>query len=534
MVYTRRLSVVVEEEPQLVDLFRSSFERLDRFFHQGSNITQGLSARARDLQRTLLPLNPGMPGVLSSDQALARDVLSGSGLVVVTTLRPSITGGSMSQFFLLTAAASVVRQLRRLTARPVMMVAWLRRPDVQASHIVGVDDHGNAINPRPNMKPATVVERALSAEPHYSELQDVVSRSFGPLWESTGAWRTDHSSELREGFARLLVELFAKVGVIVIDEESPGVASTLAPFIHLALSRSSTLNRAMRGKALLLRREGLMVDLPPVHMTNVRYMPGEGETRAAHTIEMRDGRALGRNQEGRPAFSYSLPTFLRILNRAPERFMPDYRLRPLAQAWCMPVAAYIVDTKDLALHALTEEAYELLDLSIPITMLGHRLLLLPDHVQGLLGEYWLSLGDVWSDLDEKRDQVISRTDRLNLAAREHHLKLELTRAVDEATAGLDTLDAAIPGQAAELTRELHELTQQFFRDAMDLHRHSNIQVIEDFRTIESWLHPRGKAQWHVFCPLPFLANYGLDLVSELSELSPDPIPQLALLRATQD
>jgi uncharacterized protein YllA (UPF0747 family) len=286
----------------------------------------------------------------------------------------------------------------------------------------------------------------------------------------------------------------------------------------------------MRAKALLMRREGLQIDLPPVHVANVRYTPGGPHNAARHTVELREGRALGRSKDGRPTFSYSLQTFLRILKHAPERFTPDHRLRPLLQAWSLPVAAFIPGPHDLTAHVLAEEAYELLNLTPPVIFLAQRFLLLPDRVQELMNEYEVSLAEIWSGLESKRNQLIATTDRLNIAAREHHLKHELRRAFNEAAAGLETLDPALSREASELTEELQLSVARFFNDVRELHRRGNTRIINDFRTMENWLRPQAEVQWQVFSALPFLAAHGLSVLSELLHLPPNPLPQLVLLR----
>jgi uncharacterized protein YllA (UPF0747 family) len=365
---------------------------------------------------------------------------------------------------------------------------------------------------------------------HLEELCELFEDHFGELWQQPVTESCQSDLKLRRAYAGLMAELFADPGIVVIDEANPAVAKKLAPFFHTALSRSSTLNRAFRARAMLLRRDGINVGYPPLHAGHLRYRSGDGSAAQFYQVELRQGRAVGKGREGRPAFSYSLSTFLRVLKSAPERFTPNSQLRPLAQTHVLPVLGLVSAPEHLQLQVLAEEAYELLELGTPVSLLAQRHLLVPHHIQELLDQYDLVLPDVWNNLETRREQLIQEADELELAGRERRLKAGLKEAVREAAAGLEKLDPGLEEEAAALVDQLHAATESFFASARESHRQDQAGITQDFRALHNWLYPRRQHQWNVFTPLPFAAEYGLQIVESLASLPPDPVPQAVPLR----
>ena len=152
-------------------------------------------------------------------------------------------------------------------------------------------------------------------------------------------------------FARLLTELFAAHGLIVMDAAGPDFHALGRATLRLAIQQADALEAALLARTRELETAGYQAQVlvVPGHSLLFLLHPETGARQPLRRTADGGWKAGGR--------AYTTAELLEILETSPQRLSPNALLRPVFQDTILPVAAYIGGPAEIAYFAQSEVLY---------------------------------------------------------------------------------------------------------------------------------------------------------------------------------
>jgi bacillithiol synthase len=447
--------------------------------------------------------------------ASAEELALPGATAIVTGQQAGLLGGPLFVLYKALATIKVARLAAERRQRPVVPVFW-----------VASDDHDFA-----EVRTATVLDEA----------GQIRSLRYTPAREPTGqpAWSID----LDDTIVRLLEELKAMLPDNSFREAltarltaayRPGVSlsSAFASFISGLLPELVVLDAAdVELKALMLpilRRElregsatsGLAIEagqalLRAGYHQQVPVRPGflnlfvvvQGERRALGfdngVVEVRG-----------PGLRWSLEEAERHLEANPESWSAGVLLRPLAQDFLLPTAAYVGGPAEIAYHAQIGLSYENFGIPRPVLLPRPSLTLVDPSQARTLESERLQLIELEADPEGLVSQW-AREAYPEVEAAFTRARTTLTEDMGAVEQALGALDPTLKGAAESARgRALHQIETLYEKSIRALKKRDQSRA-ERLRRTRDALFPGGALQ-----------ERGLNLVSALARHGDDLIPRV--------
>lgn len=214
-------------------------------------------------------------------------------------------------------------------------------------------------------------EEIIHFRPDYFETRTYGGSFNGPvgrhgleprIWEDLGnipaAFKTVFSPNhsLSEAFRRLILKLFGKYGLVVIDADSAALKATFLPWMAAEL-KGEGMGRAVIEASEALEAAGYQAQVYPREL-NLFYM-GEG----GRDLLFREN---GRIQDKEGLRSWSESEMLGRLAANPRDFSPNVAMRPLYQEHILPNLAYIGGWAEMAYWHQFKWAFDQAGIHFPL------------------------------------------------------------------------------------------------------------------------------------------------------------------------
>jgi len=502
--------------------YAHAFERLAPFFARNPRGAGAWDEAARQVAGRAYPRPALSAALLARHEAWGapdlvrqriRELGDPASLAVVTGQQTGLFGGPLFTLYKALTALRLAEQLREALRRPVVALFWMASEDhdvAEADHVVLPDRAGALYTVRhaawgsPGVMPAQ-----LRLGPDVSE---TLARALDLLPESDflpalaallrQAYRPEHT--LAEAFARWLLGLLGRFGLVLVDAADPTLKRLAAPVLLQELAEAPRSSGKILEVTRALRAAGY---------------PGQIEARpdGVNCFLLQDGRRplvregadfrLRDSGERLPAAD-----LLRLAREAPERLSPNVALRPIMQDALFPTVAYVAGPGELAYFAQLRPVYEAFGLPMPLILPRAFLTLLEPRPGQLLEKFRLGLPDLVKD----PEQLASRVLRAQLPpdldvtlARARAGVDELFREVGEAVAAVDPTLRATAGQTAG---HIKGHLDQLQRKAVQALKRREEETRQQIRRLREGLMPGGRPQERVFPALPYLARHGFGVL----------------------
>lgn len=319
------------------------------------------------------------------------------------------------------------------------------------------------------------------------------------------------SSTFGEWFSRLMLILFHRFGLIVVEPGLPDLKRLAIPLFEQALEAplvpSQLANEA--GEALEERGYQRQIHKDP--------------TLCSFFI-----RENGRREPvryGRGAFRVGSQTYTKaelkcILHDSPERFSPNALLRPVMSEFLFPTAAFIGGAGELNYFAQTRRIYEYFDVPMPVPHLRLGCTLIDPSTTRILEKYKippLTLRDPDRTLTEWiRARADIASPRLWQGLREQVYRpfVDLkgaVRAIDP------TLETSLEGTLNYMMCRVGKFERKLVRH---LKKAEHLTATQLKRAAEALFPERG-LQERTVNSLSYLSRYGMDLIDTLVQAVPE-------------
>ncbi|HEY5380885.1 MAG TPA: bacillithiol biosynthesis cysteine-adding enzyme BshC [Acidobacteriaceae bacterium] len=320
------------------------------------------------------------------------------------------------------------------------------------------------------------------------------------------------SATLAQGFARLLTQIFAEFGLIVMDAASRPFHALGAGVLRAAVERAEELEGALIERSEELARSGYhaQVLIAPGH--SLLFLIDESGAR----LPLRRG-AEGQWKAG--ARVYSTEELLAILEAEPERLSPNALLRPVFQDAILPTAAYVGGPAEIAYFAQSGVVYDRVLGRVTTVLPRLSATLIEPAVAKIMEQHELELPQLWEAKTAEAlaqrlgARAIPIETKRKLAAAGNALDEELTTLTAHMSAMSEDLGRAAEVSASKMRYQMNRLRTmaanfQLQREA-SLRKHADALMLN--------LLPEGHLQERVLGGVWFMARYGEELPRLLVE-----------------
>lgn len=448
--------------------------------------------------------------------ARARQLAQPDVVAVVTGQQAILFGGPLFVLYKALAAFKLAALLEEKRGRPVVPVFWVASDDHDFAEVRSttvLDESGQIRTLRyapvrePVAQPASRVAlddtivglveelgRSLPAGPHRDEVIARVGRYYRP------------GVSLSDAFACLLSSLLP--GLVVLDPSDPALKALMAPVLARELREASPTSRLAEqvGRELLAAGYHQQV---PVRPGFLNLFLVDSERRA---LALDDGHVEVRGTERRLAIEEAL----RHVQSQPEDWSPGVLLRPLAQDYMLPTAAYVGGPAEIAYHAQIGPSYPHFGIARPALVPRPSLTLVEAGQARALETEGLSLSDLQGD----PEAVLARW------AREAYPEVEAAfartrEALEREMAGvadmLGGLDPTLRGAAdSALGRALHQIGTLHEKSTRALKKR-DLSRAERLRRTRDALLPGGSLQERGLGLVSLLARHGEGIVGQVRD-----------------
>jgi len=436
---------------------------------------------------------------------------------LVTGQQAVLFGGPLYVLYKAVAAIKVARQLAEQSGRPVVPVFWVASDDHDFAEVRSVsvlDEAGQIVDIRyvPQHEPAGEPAARIVLDSTITALVEDLGRALpaglnrdGLLARLAECYRP--GATLSGAFARFLSSLLPDL--VVLDPSDPALKTLMLPVMSRELEEGSPTSRLadQRGKELLAAGYHQQVPVRPRFLN--LFLHADGQRRAlAFEDSQIEVRGTGRRLR--------LEEALRHLQTQPAEWSPGVLLRPLAQDFMLPTAAYVGGPAEVAYHAQIAPSYAHFGIPRPALMPRPSLTLVePAQARALEAE-----GLTLPDLQEDPQTILGRW------VRESHPEVEaafarVRDALEREMAGVETalgaLDPTLRGAADSARgRILHQIEGLQEKATRALKKRDQVRADRLRRTRDALL-PGGSFQERGLGLVSVIARHGEGIVGLIGE-----------------
>ena len=305
---------------------------------------------------------------------------------------------------------------------------------------------------------------------------------------------------LAEASARLLLHVFARQGLIVIDVATRPFHALGAPVLRAAIEQAEPLHAALRAREKALVAAGYAAQVLVAESSSLLFLLNAktGAREALHRHAVGQWAAGGN--------TYTSADLLAILDAEPERLSPNALLRPVLQDALLPVSAYVGGPAEIAYFAQNDVVYQaILGRTTPILPRMSATLLEPE-IAHLLARYGISLQDVWREPEALAQRLAARQMPIEGKRRLAAAGETLERELQAVTAWMESVDAGLGHSATIAASKMRYQMNRLRRLAANWELERAPALRRHAALLRQHLFPNGHLQERVLSAAWFLRN----------------------------
>jgi bacillithiol biosynthesis cysteine-adding enzyme BshC len=309
-------------------------------------------------------------------------------------------------------------------------------------------------------------------------------------------------------FGKLMSQLFAKSGLILVDSTDPRLHQIAAPLLLSSAKHQDELTAALLAQDKKLEKAGFHSQVKVTASSTLFFRNVAGRRVAMKKLAA--GFTAGEEH-------YPPKMMLDAIAATPELFSPNALLRPVMQDYLLPTIVYIGGPAEIAYFAQNSVLYDRLLHRAPVILPRASFTLVEPEVARLLKRYKLEPADVFAGAQSLAEKMERRFISKNLAAKfdleEKKLEQMLANLREPITQLDPTLAGALDTASRKMLYQLDKLRRKAAR-AADL-RTGLLSKHEQI--ILSALFPQHGLQERTVSLLPALARHGKSLFDTLGK-----------------
>ena len=309
-------------------------------------------------------------------------------------------------------------------------------------------------------------------------------------------------------FARVMVQLFSRHGLIVLDPSDAAVHQIASPLLQKAATETESLVSDLLGRTKEIEATGHEAQVKVTPSSTLLFFLKDGVRVSIH----KKSGGFGFNGE-----HWSAEDLRSRIEKNPELFTANVLLRPVLQDYLLPTAMYIAGPAETAYFAQVQVVYEhLLGRTTPVwprfssTLIEARL-------ASWMRKYGLRLRDVLHPKDEFVSMLSRRTIPADIKDDFDRSREQLDRLLAPLLQTLQKLDPTIASAGEVAGQKMRYQLDQLESRAARAHLQRE-QVLDRHATLLStMLFPERELQERKIAGIYFIAKHGIGLIGELIE-----------------
>ncbi len=512
-------STLVPHTTALYSSYLTDFPKVSDFFAHPPTLqaVQTASGEVKidpGLRRKVAEILRGQNRAFGADHSTetALDQFASGAAAIVSGQQVGLFSGPSYTIYKILSALRL-RDEMRAAGQEAVTVFWLATEDhdlAEVNHCLWPVKGGAE---RLELAPAHAGRRRVGEIPLGAGISEILERALqsleGPsLPHLSAALRAAYQPGETYGsaFGKLLANLFAGSGLILIDALSPALHLLSMPLYGACLEQHKEIAQDLLARSETLESRGFHAQVKVAAQTTLLFVDSEGERQP---LRSENGHFLLGGKRLSPQQVRDL------LASAPERFSPNVLLRPIVQDFLLSTAAYVAGPAEIAYFAQASVVYQRLLGRMPVMMPRAGFTLVEPHPAGLLRKYGLELPDLFvgrAAFRKKMEAALlppglaQKFDQCQQAIRGmlQDLREPVTRLDSTLGGALETAENKILYQFTHLQEKVSRALA-FRTEVLDRHE----------RELAELLYPNDELQERSICFLPFLALHGLELLEEL-------------------
>jgi bacillithiol biosynthesis cysteine-adding enzyme BshC len=340
-----------------------------------------------------------------------------------------------------------------------------------------------------------------------TEFRDEVMELF------RAAYRPEHT--FAGAFARALLALFARQGLILVDPTDPGLKALARPLLNRELELTPAAAGLVNERGRELVRRGYHAQLQLSDDQTNLFLIHEGR-RLVLTVED-DGFGLKGTEQVLTGASLR-----ELLERAPERFSPNAALRPLMQDSLFPVAAAVAGPSETAYLAQLGPLYERFGIPRPPVFPRISLTLMEERLGAYLADSGMDPADVLAPADRLAGRLSERQLPEDLEAEIETAGAEIGRVVERLSGRITGLEPTMKDYLGSVSGKIEHQLKGVRKKLLQARRARDKTLRRRAVRLSDGLYPGGDLQERIYTVIPFLARHGIGLIGRLDELQIEP------------
>ena len=363
----------------------------------------------------------------------------------------------------------------------------------------------------------TMASATIIQKDQLKELIENIFKSYGETEYTNDLYsmlqrHVDESTTFTQFFTHTMNELFKNEGLLMIDAAYTPFRKYESPFFEKIINHNEEIARRVVEKEALLNATGYGMPINAgIHSANLFYVH-EGER---FLLE----RNNGQYQDASGLYKFSENHLLDIAATTPESLSNNVVTRPLMQEMTIPVLAFVGGPGELAYWATLKDAFQCLDLQMPILAPRLNITFVTRKVEQLLLNYDLTISQVLNGkATELKEQFIERVQDIDAKQQIANILDLLEKEYKELGSYLSSQSINLDG-IIEKNKQYHQLQLQYLSKKIDqevLMKHD--KALRQFNRINAEIYPNENLQERIYNPFQYLNIYGPTLIKDLCEL----------------
>jgi bacillithiol biosynthesis cysteine-adding enzyme BshC len=319
------------------------------------------------------------------------------------------------------------------------------------------------------------------------------------------------SATFGEWFSRLMLILFHRYGLIIVDPGLPDLKRMAIPLFERALDAPLVPSQLANEAGDALEERGYRRQLHKDSTLCSFFLRESGRREAVH---------YGKGGFRVGAQTYTKAALKALLHNSPERFSPNALLRPVMSEFLFPTAAFIGGAGELRYFAQTRRIYEYFEVPMPVPYLRLGCTLIEPPITKILAKYQLSplalrhVDQTLTDWVRTRAEIASPALWQRLRAEVYRPFGELKGAVH----AIDpTLETSLEGTLNYMMFRIGKFEKKLVRHLKKAER----LTASHLRRAAEALFPGSGLQERTINGMSYLSRYGMDLVDALVHAVPE-------------
>ncbi|ABB14445.1 bacillithiol biosynthesis cysteine-adding enzyme BshC [Carboxydothermus hydrogenoformans] len=509
-------------EKNLVRYYLTGYDRVAKFYHYNPWNTRSFYDRADYLKDKSNP--EALYNLLSfylKDFALDQKVVENldkikkGAFIVLTGQQPGFLTGPLYTIYKAVHAIIEAKRLSELLNHEVVPLFWIGSEDHDVEEVNFLYFPGKEGPQEIKIEFTDLRKIPAGLRPAEPETVEAIEKFEGLLPNFdykeevfTEIKKAYHSANLGQAFARLMLKLFGKFGLLVYDGLNPEFKRVTKGYLKNAFLKRDAIEKALFKVYTEQQSLGIEPQLDPCP-NHCNMFIFKNDERIA--LEVAGEKVVSRDGE----VSFTREEFLEFMERYPEKLSPNLVVRTSIQSLVFPVLAYVAGPGEIGYYGMLKEVYEIMGTQMPVILPRFTATLIEPRVEKALKEFALLPQEIYQDYDGVFHRVLERLDNLGIDDTFKALKESINSAYKNLQEKLAPLGADFQKLTGENLGRVMAQVKYLEERAQKYHREKNSKYIEKLWYLKTNFLPENEWQERVYNVFYYLAKYGFALIEKL-------------------